>query len=159
MAGGIASAVSQWHVKPLSSILTLLCLQTGDGIVDLVVRLSAAATRERTAAMDEMQRLRKKIIQQQAQVKRSGSGIQPALSGAIPVHTAQYSQRPPPVRPTRVPMVRYSTRRGRHLPLTCASRSADTSTSIEAACLQFRPRRLSKPRRAAKVDAHYHTTL
>jgi hypothetical protein len=39
-------------------------------ILHHVGRLSRAATRERTAAIDEMQKLRKKIVQQSAELKR-----------------------------------------------------------------------------------------
>jgi len=39
-------------------------------ILHIVGRLSRAAVRERTAAVDEMQKLRKKVVQQSAELKR-----------------------------------------------------------------------------------------
>lgn len=44
----------------------------GDEILSLVGRLSRAATRERTAAVHEMQNLRKTILQQDTMIKRIG---------------------------------------------------------------------------------------
>ena len=42
-------------------------------ILHLVGRLSHAAVCERTAAVDELQKLRKKIVQQSAELKRIGN--------------------------------------------------------------------------------------
>ena len=63
-------------------------------ILHHVGRLSRAAVRERTAAVDEMQRLRKKIVQQSAELKR----IETASSmPAAPAAQASKASRPPTV--------------------------------------------------------------
>jgi hypothetical protein len=66
-------------------------------ILHHVGRLSRAAVRERTAAVDEMQRLRKKIVQQSAELKRieNASGMP-----AAPVTQASKPSQPPTVSST-----------------------------------------------------------
>lgn len=66
-------------------------------ILHHVGRLSHAAVRERTAAVDEMQRLRKKIVQQSAELKR----IETASSmPAAPAAQALKAFQPPTVSPS-----------------------------------------------------------
>ena len=66
-------------------------------ILHHVGRLSRAAVRERTAAVDEMQRLRKKIVQQSAELKRieNATGMP-----AAPVAQASKPSQPPTVSST-----------------------------------------------------------
>lgn len=67
-------------------------------ILHHVGRLSRAAVRERTAAVDEMQKLRKKIVQQSAELKR--------IESASKVPTAPAAQA---ARATQPPKVSRST--------------------------------------------------
>ena len=57
-----------------------------------VGRLSRAAVRERTAAVDEMQRLRKKIVQQSADLKRIENASK--MPAALATQTSKASQPP-----------------------------------------------------------------
>ena len=66
-------------------------------ILHHVGRLSRAAVRERTAAVDEMQRLRKKIVQQSADLKRIENA---SKMPAAPATQASKASQPPTVRST-----------------------------------------------------------
>lgn len=77
----------------------------GHELLALISRLSGAATRERSAAVDEMQRLRKKVIQQQTDIKRLGSSSQQAQSPAQLPQTHQMAQATKPPRAPQAPMV------------------------------------------------------
>jgi hypothetical protein len=85
-------------------------------ILHHVGKLSRAATRERNAAIDEMQKLRKKVVQQSAELKRientssqghpapqsrSASQGHPASQGrpALPSAQAPQASQPPLVNP------------------------------------------------------------
>lgn len=62
-------------------------------ILHHVSRLSRAAMRERTAAVDEMQKLRKKVVQQSAELKRIENAAQSVPAPAA-TQAAQASQPP-----------------------------------------------------------------
>lgn len=66
-------------------------------ILHHVGRLSRAAVRERTAAVDEMQRLRKKIVQQSADLKRIENA---SKMPATPATQASKASQPPAVSST-----------------------------------------------------------
>ena len=74
-------------------------------ILHHVGRLSRAAVRERTAAVDEMQKLRKKIVQQSAELKRIGNASN-SFPAAPSTQASKVSQ--PPASPSTIVRVRES---------------------------------------------------
>ena len=67
--------------------------RAGDDIMYYVGRLSRAATRERNAAVDEIQRLRKKVVQQSAELRRLGNLVK--TDPALTVTQRPFASQPP----------------------------------------------------------------